>query len=687
MRRLAFSLLALAASAHAQVPLSATPDPQSSAPLFLSEFDGEVYALGDAAPDPDEVQGTWRTDGTPEGTDYLFGLNWRGGAVTLDGALYFIGVDSPENGGAGPTDLYRLDGETPVRLTDFPSGSLAGDPIAAGGRVFFSGTPSPSAFDVELYAYGPAGGVARYDLNPGEGPGGERSSSPFAFTVLGDDLYFLADTEDSASPQNGRGVWRVSPASDPVEVAPRPDGVFPNELAAIGSTIIAASGSADGLFRLEGGALVPLGDFTTAYGLTPFGGWLYFAGDSAGDTPDAGLELWRTDGTTIELVADIARFQGITSLSSSPGALFPHGGWLYFSAEAIPEGSNRLTRRLWRTDGTTTEQVPGIDPVAGPTMQPYGTDNPDFYTSLGDDLAFRCAVAGVGNQSLCLVDGETGRARVLDFEGVRGENMAAAGERLVFTGFSSTVGYDLHVYDPAHEPLSTLPIPTPLGSQRSLRFFRNVGLELRTTSDVAGAGSVTAERLAGPPADPTGIPAPASVACRWTLAESGGVTFDGSFAQVRISPVAMDACYGDDPTMTTLYWRPEIGGGAFTALTTDPSAYESARQMRYEGAMGFGEFALASAGVGTDAETAPRAEAPTIALAGANPVRRELALRVSGPVGTRARVTVLDALGREVARLPEATPGVVRFDASALAPGLYLARLESGGTIRFTVAR
>ena len=68
-------------------------------------------------------------------------------------------------------------------------------------------------------------------------------------------------------------------------------------------------------------------------------------------------------------------------------------------------------------------------------------------------------------------------------------------------------------------------------------------------------------------------------------------------------------------------------------------------------------------------------------------VRRELALRVSGPVGMRARVTVWDALGREVARLPEAASGVVRFDASALAPGFYLARLESGGTVRFTVAR
>ena len=127
MRRLAFSLLALAASAHAQVPLSATPDPQSSIPLFLSEFDGEVYALGDAAPDPQEVQGTWRTDGTPEGTDYLFGLNWRGGAVTLDGALYFMGVDSPEDGAAGPTDLYRLDGETAVRLTHRPTGTVVNE--------------------------------------------------------------------------------------------------------------------------------------------------------------------------------------------------------------------------------------------------------------------------------------------------------------------------------------------------------------------------------------------------------------------------------------------------------------------------------------------------------------------------------------------------------------------------------
>ncbi len=73
----------------------------------------------------------------------------------------------------------------------------------------------------------------------------------------------------------------------------------------------------------------------------------------------------------------------------------------------------------------------------------------------------------------------------------------------------------------------------------------------------------------------------------------------------------------------------------------------------------------------------------SLAAPGPNPVRGattlRFALRESGP----ARLAVYDALGREVARLVDATTAAgehsVIFDASALPAGLYLVRLDANG--------
>ena len=69
-------------------------------------------------------------------------------------------------------------------------------------------------------------------------------------------------------------------------------------------------------------------------------GYLYFAAYS--DT--SGIELWRTDGSTAEMVKDIAP----GSDSSSPEFLAAYEGELYFSASSGSDGDTEL----WKTDGT-----------------------------------------------------------------------------------------------------------------------------------------------------------------------------------------------------------------------------------------------------------------------------------------------------------------------------------------------
>ena len=91
---------------------------------------------------------------------------------------------------------------------------------------------------------------------------------------------------------------------------------------------------------------------------------------------------------------------------------------------------------------------------------------------------------------------------------------------------------------------------------------------------------------------------------------------------------------------------------------------------------------------------APPGAALAIRRAGPNPVRdADIEVEVSAAVPQSARVTLVDALGRRVARAdaslgPEAAP--VRFDARELASGVYLVVVEAGGeqqSLAVTVVR
>ena len=94
------------------------------------------------------------------------------------------------------------------------------------------------------------------------------------------------------------------------------------------------------------------GSFPT--GLTSFNGWIYFTADDG----STGYELWRTNGYTTELVEDINRTSLATgrTLESYPYEMVPLGEWLYFSADDEVHG-----RELWRTNGSTTELVADLN--------------------------------------------------------------------------------------------------------------------------------------------------------------------------------------------------------------------------------------------------------------------------------------------------------------------------------------
>ena len=100
-------------------------------------------------------------------------------------------------------------------------------------------------------------------------------------------------------------------------------------------------------------------------------GWLYF---SAYDDTH-GYELWRTNGTTSELVKDIVDGPG----TSYPGGYTTFKGYVYFVATITHDHYS-----LWRTDGTPENTTLVVD--IAPDAEQSGID---YLVASGDTLYFR----------------------------------------------------------------------------------------------------------------------------------------------------------------------------------------------------------------------------------------------------------------------------------------------------------
>ena len=119
------------------------------------------------------------------------------------------------------------------------------------------------------------------------------------------------------------------------------------------------------------------------------GDYLYFGADDGVN----GSELWRTNGTTTELVQDI----NTGTSDSSPYYFTALGDYLYFNATDATHG-----QELWRTNGTTTELVQDINTGTGgaDSSDPYG------FAAFEDALYFR-AYDGTHGYELWRTNGTT----------------------------------------------------------------------------------------------------------------------------------------------------------------------------------------------------------------------------------------------------------------------------------------
>jgi ELWxxDGT repeat protein len=169
-------------------------------------------------------------------------------------------------------------------------------------------------------------------------------------------------------------------------------------------------------------------DSSNPFGFTALGDFLYFSAYDA----THGWELWRTNGTTTELVMDINTGTGGAD-SSFPSGLTALGDFLYFNADDVTHGSE-----LWRTNGTTTELVMDINTGTS------GADssNPGGFTALGDFLYFR-ADDGTHGVELWRTNGTTTELVQDIRSGAFGSSpyaFTALGDFLYFSAYDGTDG-------------------------------------------------------------------------------------------------------------------------------------------------------------------------------------------------------------------------------------------------------
>ena len=97
---------------------------------------------------------------------------------------------------------------------------------------------------------------------------------------------------------------------------------------------------------------------------TVLGSYLYFTADDGTN----GQEIWRTDGSSVTMVANLCP----AVCDGAFGAPYTSGSYVYFNGDNGTTGGE-----LWRTNGTTTALVKDIEPGT------LGSDPGDFYTYQG----------------------------------------------------------------------------------------------------------------------------------------------------------------------------------------------------------------------------------------------------------------------------------------------------------------
>lgn len=369
---------------------------------------GYVYFL---ASDPAYGRELRKSDGTPAGTSLLVDLEPGPGSskisnLTVAGDfLYFTSGD----GGR----LWRSDGTAGGTVSLDSVGSVGGglpssfaELTVMNGVLYFQGGS-------QLWRTDWTSGGTRTVKNIASSSSG---NGPRRLTVVGNTLYFVADTLDA-----GSELWKTDGTESGTvmvkDIVPGATGglvtsTVTTQLVGAGGLVFFAAGTPESgaeIWRSDGteAGTILLKDIEpgkySSYplGLTAAGNQMFFIAENAA----SGAELWRSDGTPSGTVMQRELFAGSESgtvqlpgREDLPAAM---GGVVYFSGRTPANG-----REFWRTDGTSagTFMLKNIapEPVDGGTR----SSNPRNFLTLGSRVFFEAADAVTSQASeLWVTDG------------------------------------------------------------------------------------------------------------------------------------------------------------------------------------------------------------------------------------------------------------------------------------------
>jgi len=333
----------------------------------------------------------------------------------FNGELYFSAYDQRRGG-----ELWRFDGTRATRVTDinpdlndtikiFPKSSWPQELTVMGNALYFSADSGPSGIpgpipipNYELWRYN---GTASLITNIHADFGTNQSSYPHQLKVFNNALYFTAN--DGV---NGYELWKCEGSQAVLFADINPGGAtnssFPK--------------------------------YFTAYKDA-----LYFQAKDAAH----GFELWKTDGTNTTLVTNLN-----ANGSSLPEFLTVYKDALYFAANDGLTGFE-----LWKCDGVVVTPAANINPA--------GHSSVKNLTVFRDTLFF-AADDGVHGWELWKFDG-TSASLVADLnpdgDGFP-EQFTPLNDRLWFTASNSLAGYELFVTDGNTASLAADMIPGPFSS-------------------------------------------------------------------------------------------------------------------------------------------------------------------------------------------------------------------------------
>jgi ELWxxDGT repeat protein len=192
-------------------------------------------------------------------------------------------------------------------------------------------------------------------------------------------------------------------------------------------------------------------------------GTLYFSANGGGSKPNH--ELWKSDGSSVVLVANINTNTSGSDLSSYPKYLTELNGALYFMAD---DGVNGY--ELWKVTQAGASLFANLNPGSA-TSHSY----PKFFTPLDGFLYFQ-AVNNTNGYELWKTDGSSAPVRIdlrvgsgssfpEFFAGFRGE--------LYFRATNGTTGYELWKYNGTTASLASNINPTGDSFPKNLIVFKD----------------------------------------------------------------------------------------------------------------------------------------------------------------------------------------------------------------------